>query len=131
NDLGFVLALSWVGTVTAGHTKKLFTNAMMLSGYCIGNAAGSFLWKAQYKPRNHVPWAVIAACYVGCPISLLIIRFILDRENRKRDAAVDDSISEEYFIEKVTKDGERTEMKVDKEFMDLTDCQNRDFRYVL
>ncbi|KAF8841634.1 MFS general substrate transporter [Paxillus ammoniavirescens] len=128
---GFVLALSWVGTVTAGHTKKVVTNAIMLSAYCIGNAAGPFLWQAQYKPRNHVPWAVIAACYVACPIILLTIRFILDRENRKRDASIDDSVSEEYFIEKMTEDGQRIEMKVDKEFMDLTDRQNRDFRYVL
>ncbi|KAF9239490.1 MFS general substrate transporter [Melanogaster broomeanus] len=129
---GFVLALSWVGTVTAGHTKKVVTNAIMLSAYCIGNACGPFLWQAKYKPRNHVPWAVIAACYATGPLILLTIRYMLDRENRRRDAeVVDDSASEEYFIEKVTEDGKRVEMKVDKAFMDLTDRQNRDFRYVL
>lgn len=127
---GFVLSLSWLNSVTAGHTKKVVTNAIMLSAYCIGNAAGPFMWKTQYKPRNHVPWAVIGACYVACPVLLLVIRAVLVRENKVRDAEpVDDE--EEYVIEKITEDGKRVEVKVDKEFLDLTDRQNRDFRYVL
>ncbi|KAG2144027.1 MFS general substrate transporter [Suillus cothurnatus] len=127
---GFVLSLSWLNSVTAGHTKKVVTNAIMLSAYCIGNAAGPFMWKTQYKPRNHVPWAVIGACYVICPILLLVIRAVLARENKLRDAEpVDDE--EEYVIERITEDGKRVEVKVDKEFLDLTDRQNRDFRYVL
>jgi hypothetical protein len=47
----FVLALSWVSQTTAGHTKRVTTNAIMLSTYCIGSAAGPFMWKARYKPR--------------------------------------------------------------------------------
>lgn len=39
----------------------------------------------RYTPRNYVPWAVILACYIICPFILLIIRFILARENRRRD----------------------------------------------
>jgi len=49
---GFVLSLSWLSTVTAGHTKRITVNAIMLSAYCIGNAAGPFLWQANYKPRS-------------------------------------------------------------------------------
>jgi MFS transporter, ACS family, allantoate permease len=48
---GFVLALSWVSAVTAGHTKRVTVNAIILSAYCIGNAAGPFMWRQQYKPR--------------------------------------------------------------------------------
>ncbi|KAF9058547.1 major facilitator superfamily domain-containing protein [Rhodocollybia butyracea] len=55
---GFVLSLSWVSSVTAGHTKRITTNAIMLSAFCIGNAAGTFMWQEQYKPRNHIPWFV-------------------------------------------------------------------------
>lgn len=51
-----VLALAWVSATTAGHTKKVTMNAVMLSGYCIGNAVGPFMWQQKYKPRNHVPW---------------------------------------------------------------------------
>ncbi|KAG2078464.1 MFS general substrate transporter [Suillus decipiens] len=127
---GFVLSLSWLNNVTAGHTKRVVTNAIMLSAYCIGNAAGPLMWKEQYKPRNHVPWAVIGACYVACPALLLVIRAVLARENRIRDAEPVDT-SEEYVIERTTEDGKRIEVKIDKEFLDLTDRQNRDFRYVL
>lgn len=49
---GFVLALSWLSAVTAGHTKRITVNAIMLSAYCIGNAAGPFMWQASYKPRS-------------------------------------------------------------------------------
>ncbi|KAG1725804.1 MFS general substrate transporter [Suillus paluster] len=128
---GFVLALSWLNIVTAGHTKRVVTNAIMLSAYCIGNAVGPFMWKAQYKPRYHVPWAVIGACYVICPILLLVIRAVLARENRIRDAEPVDDSEEEYVIERLTEDGKRVEVKVDKEFLDLTDRQNRNFRYIL
>jgi hypothetical protein len=62
---------------------------------------------------NHVPWAVIGACYVICPILLLVIRAVLARENKLRDAEpVDDE--EEYVIERITEDGKRVEVKVDK-----------------
>ncbi|KAG2114299.1 uncharacterized protein F5147DRAFT_743994 [Suillus discolor] len=115
-----------VPDVTAGHTKKVVTNAIMLSAYCIGNSAGPLI--------NHVPchWAVMGACYIVCPVLLLLIRVVLVRENKIRDAEpVDDELEEEYVIERITEDGKRVEVKVNKEFLDLTDRQSRDFRYVL
>ena len=33
---GFVLSLGWVTAVTAGHTKRITVNAIMLMAYCIG-----------------------------------------------------------------------------------------------
>ena len=48
---GFVIALSWLSSVIAGHTKKVTVNAIMLSAYCIGNSTGPLMWQAQYKPR--------------------------------------------------------------------------------
>ncbi|KAG1741544.1 MFS general substrate transporter [Suillus paluster] len=127
----FALALSWLNNVTAGHTKRIVTNAIMLSSSCIGNLAGPFLWKAQYKPRYHIPWAVIGACTITCSILLLVIRVVLARENRIRDTEHLDVIEEEYIIERITEDGRRVEVKVEKGFLDLTDRVNRDFRYVL
>jgi ACS family allantoate permease-like MFS transporter len=47
----FVLSIAWLASVTAGHTKRVTVNAIMLSAYCIGNAAGPFMWQQQYKPR--------------------------------------------------------------------------------
>jgi hypothetical protein len=47
----FVNGLAWVSLVTAGHTKRITTNALVLIGYAIGNGAATFIWKAKYQPR--------------------------------------------------------------------------------
>ncbi|KAH9039521.1 MFS general substrate transporter [Lactarius pseudohatsudake] len=128
---GFVLALAWVSQTTAGHTKKVTTNAVMLSAYCVGNAAGPFMWQAKYKPRNHVPWIIIGVCYVTCMLLLFAIRVLLSGENKRRDGEPLDDAYDNVFVTRIDEDGKRVEVKVPKEFLDLTDRQNRDFRYVL
>ncbi|KAL0950628.1 hypothetical protein HGRIS_007418 [Hohenbuehelia grisea] len=127
---GFVLSLSWLSSVTAGHTKRITTNAIMLSAYCIGNSAGPFMWQAKYRPRNHIPWIIIGICYVCCMAIMLAIRRLLASENKRRDQEPPDDTYDDVYIEKVTEKG-TVKVKVDKEFLDLTDIQNRDFRYVL
>ncbi|KAF8271799.1 major facilitator superfamily domain-containing protein, partial [Lactarius quietus] len=127
----FVIALAWVSQTTAGHTKRVTTNAVMLSGYCIGNAAGPFMWQAKYKPRNHIPWIIFGICDLACMCLLFAIRVLLSRENKRRDAEPVDEAYDNVFLTKTDQDGNRLEMKVSKEFLDLTDRQNRDFRYVL
>ncbi|KIK64287.1 hypothetical protein GYMLUDRAFT_410740 [Collybiopsis luxurians FD-317 M1] len=127
----FVMSLAWVSATTAGHTKKITMNAIMLCGYCIGNAVGPFMWQEQYKPRNHVPWIVIGICYVVSTILLMIIRIHLARENRRRDAEPVDTTYDDVYIEQTSSEGVFEKVKVEKEFLDLTDVQNREFRYVL
>jgi len=128
---GFVLSLSWLSSVTAGHTKRVTVNAIMLCAYCIGNAASTFMWQAKYRPRNHIPWIIIGVSYVVCPAVLLIIRYLLNAENKRRDREPLDHTYDEVFIEVVTPEGKVVQKKIDKEYLDLTDIQNRDFRYVL
>ncbi|KAJ7806791.1 MFS general substrate transporter [Mycena olivaceomarginata] len=127
-----VISLSWLSSVTAGHTKRITTNAIMLGAYCIGNAAGPFMWQEKYKPRNRVPWIVIGVCYVCCMVLVLAIRYLLVAENKRRDVeSRRDDRYDDVWIETLAKDGLSMEKaKVDKEFLDLTDIQNRDFRYV-
>ncbi|KAN0129721.1 Major facilitator superfamily domain containing protein [Lactarius tabidus] len=127
----YVISLAWVSQTTAGHTKRVTTNAIMLSGYCIGNAAGPFVWQAKYKPRNHVPWLIFGICNVACMGLMFAIRVLFSRENKRRDAEPVDDTYDNVFLTKIDQDGKRVEMKVSKEFLDLTDRQNRDFRYVL
>ncbi|KAJ3997450.1 MFS general substrate transporter [Lentinula boryana] len=110
----FVMALAWVSATTAGHTKKITMNAIMLCGYCIGNAVGPFMWQEKYKPRNHVPWIVIGVCYVVSIILLLIIRAHLAIENKRRDAESIDRTYDDIYIELVKSDGVTEKVKVDK-----------------
>ena len=84
---GFVLSLSWLSSVTAGHTKRVTVNAIMLIAYCVGNAAAPFMWQAKYQPRNHVPWTVICVCWAVSGALMLLLRWYLARENARRDAA--------------------------------------------
>ncbi|KAH9991565.1 hypothetical protein BJV77DRAFT_1159464 [Russula vinacea] len=115
---------------TAGHTKKVITNAIMLSVYNIGSAVGTFMWRAKYKPRNHVPWTVGGVLHLTCMVLLFSIRVLLARENKRRDAEPrDNSFDDVHMV--IDEDGKQIEVKVSKEFLDLTDRQNRDFRYVL
>ncbi|KAH8092231.1 MFS general substrate transporter [Cristinia sonorae] len=128
---GFVLSLSWLSSVTAGHTKRVTVNAIMLVAYCVGNATAPFMWQEKYRPRNHIPWIIIGICYVVCPLLLLVIRYILAAENKRRDQEPVDDTYDDVYIEVLNADGEKVQKKVDKEYLDLTDVQNRDFRYVL
>jgi hypothetical protein len=60
-------------------------------------------------------------------VALLILRFMLATENKKREHETHDSKYDKVYVL-----GEAgAEKRVDKAFLDLTDKQNRDFRYVL
>lgn len=126
----YVLSLSWLSSITSGHTKRVTVNAIALCAYCIGNSAGPFMWQAKYRPRNHLPWTIIGVCHVICIICLGTLRIHLARQNRLRDQEPVDYTYEDVYIERVV-DGVVEKIKIDKEFLDLTDIQNRDFRYVL
>ena len=80
---------------------------------------------------------------------LLSIRVLLARENKRRDAEPLDETFDDVYIVTTDEGGNCTEIKVSKvricsvqqgyrlmqccgqEFLDLTDRQNREFRYVL
>ncbi|THH04217.1 hypothetical protein EW145_g5684 [Phellinidium pouzarii] len=128
---GFVLSLAWVNQTTAGHTKRVTMNAIMLIAYCVGNALGPQMWLQKYSPRNLVPWVVITICYVICPMLLMLLRYILNAENKRRDKEPLDDTYDDVWVKVTDENGKLVEKKVDKAFLDLTDRQNRAFRYVL
>ncbi|KZS99370.1 uncharacterized protein LAESUDRAFT_668066 [Laetiporus sulphureus 93-53] len=61
-----------------------------------------------------VPWAVIGICYVCCMFILLIIRFLLAWENRRRDMEERDTTYDDGYIEVLLPDGTHVEKKVEK-----------------
>lgn len=156
---GFVLCLSWASSVTGGSTKAKCTNAILLIGYCLcvtsaslsclrcdltleadlssrdlgrGNLCAPQMWKAEYAPRNQVPWLVILICYTICPLLMLAIAWGLRRENRRRDALPNRGHGDGFgFIDEVQGDGTVVSKKVPIQFLDLTDRQDLSFRYVL
>ncbi|KAJ3833802.1 hypothetical protein F5878DRAFT_545917, partial [Lentinula raphanica] len=129
----FVIFLVWVSGLVSGHTKRTTTNAIVLIGYALGNVVSPLIWKSQYQPRNHVPWDFIAASMGASIILLLTLRIMLAKENANRDKENrQDDYNDVYLPSKELDSGINVpQRKVDKVFLDLTDIQNRDFRYTL
>lgn len=61
-----------------------------------------------------IPWIIIGICYIACPIILLAIRFLLARENKRRDVEPLDDTYDEVYIETSDADGNTIEQKVPK-----------------
>ncbi|KAG8959089.1 hypothetical protein FRC00_001975 [Tulasnella sp. 408] len=95
DGLGFIMILSLVAVVFAGHTKASFAfDIFMIS----------------------------------------VIWWYLARENRRRDAeklASGEEYEEFGFIEHVQEDGSVVKLKVPIQFLDITDIENKAFRYPL
>ena len=127
----YAVMVGWAASLTAGHTKRTTTNAIFLIFYGVGNAAGPQMWEKKYQPRNHVPWAVVTACCVASGILALALRFYLANENKKRDAEPHVDTYDNVYLTEVQDDGTHIEKKVDRAFLDLTDRQNKEFRYIL
>jgi hypothetical protein len=69
---------------------------------------------------------MIGTCYVVCPSLLLLIRAVLVRENRIRDAErVDDG--QRYVIERIAEDGKRLDTFIyAPRSYELTGCDSRE-----
>ena len=72
------------------------------------------MWQARYKPRNHVPFAIITVCSFVSAITLLVIRWYLASENKKREREERDRTYDDVHITITNEDGKQIEKKVDK-----------------
>ncbi|KAJ9656982.1 hypothetical protein H2198_004582 [Neophaeococcomyces mojaviensis] len=125
-NAAFVLILSLQIANTAGHTKKVVTNAVLFLGYCTGNIAGPFFYKTSQAPGYKLGiWSMIVAHLLeACVICLFW--FMLKNENKRRDRVQGhEGLTAEELVEKRKGEGyERTA------FEDLTDRENLNFRYI-
>ncbi|KAJ7219571.1 major facilitator superfamily domain-containing protein [Mycena pura] len=127
----FAISVGWLSSLTAGHTRRTTANAMYLIAYGLGNAVGPFIWKAKYQPRNHVPWAIMTVCSVVSALLLVALRFVYAAENKRRQTATEKDGYDEFYIKTIQADGTMVEKRIGREFLDLTDLENKEFRYVL
>ena len=124
-NAAFVMILSLQTANTAGHTKKVVTNAVLFLGYCTGNIAGPFFYKTDQSPRYQLGiWSMIVSHLLEVVV-ILTLRFLLARENKRRDNA------------QGIHAGESEELRADRErerdrtaFSDMTDRENLNFRYI-
>ncbi|TDL22854.1 MFS general substrate transporter [Rickenella mellea] len=134
------MMLAWVTSTCAGHTKKLTANGMFLIGYALGQILCTQFWKAQYKPRNIVPWIITLVTYFVDIAIVMAIRYVLITENKRRDALQAeaeasgkslDEFSDLGYLDTVDESGKTVHVKVERALLDLTDKENLAFRYVL
>ncbi|KAK2029785.1 major facilitator superfamily transporter [Colletotrichum zoysiae] len=118
NCIGATLPLlySLVGANYAGHTKKVTMNATLLICFCIGNVIGPLTFTAESAPE-YLPakTAIIVTCGLAM-LFTLTLRFYYVWENKRRQRLVENQ--------------ELGHLK-DIEFSDITDRQNKEFRYSL
>lgn len=106
-----------VGTAnTAGHTKKVRTNAILLIGYCLGNFIGPFFFIADQAPRYNLGVGMMFFCIGVQVLSISSIWILLGHRNKLR-ALVD-------TFERGVLEG------YENGFRNMTDLENLHFRYV-
>ncbi|KAJ9610560.1 hypothetical protein H2200_005337 [Cladophialophora chaetospira] len=113
-NAAFVLILSLQIANTAGHTKKVVTNAVLFLGYCTGNIAGPFFYKTDQAPGYKLGiWSMIVSHLIEVVV-IITFWILMKRENARRDKIQ----GTEY------RDLDATA------FGDLTDRENMNFRYI-
>ncbi|KAL5905946.1 hypothetical protein ACKVV7_010339 [Pyricularia oryzae] len=99
----------------AGETKKSFVAAAVFVAYCVGNIVGPLMVRSQSR-REHYPelWIGLIVCYCIVIASASALYFVLRRENKMRAQLPEDQEERDRLA-----------------FKDLTDKENKYFRYVM
>lgn len=141
----YVMLLASLAANVGGSTKASFASGAVFVGYNVGNIAASYILVAS-EAAQHYPttWKVIIAMMVITMGLAAILAAIFVFENRARDkrasgaaVAVESSGREERQIDQddvhdeEVKSNQTLEEATEIEAQDLTDKQNRKYRYVL
>lgn len=132
----YIIALGWTTSSAAGYTKKLTRNVMFMVGYSIANICSPQIWVPSDAPRYYGAWiSMIVVSWVGTPLILFIIRFLLKRRNAQRKAWAASLTSEERkthelgVVEELDENGSMIRREVEIAMLDLTDMENPSFIY--
>lgn len=118
-NAAFCMILSMTTANTAGHTKKILTNAVLFLGYCTGNIVGPFFYLAEQSPRYELGiWSMIVSHLIEFCL-IILLRFLLARENKRRDR-----------IQSMQEGGLEGRDLAATAFADMTDRENMNFRYI-
>lgn len=131
----YIIALGWTSSSASGYTKKITRNFMFMVGYSIANLISPQIWVPKDAPRYYGAWiSQIVISWVGTPVILFVIRFILQHRNAQRTrwiAALDPA--ERRALEtghvKHGDVGTPVEHDVDLAMLDLSDFENMFFLY--
>ncbi|OTA76648.1 hypothetical protein M434DRAFT_383362 [Hypoxylon sp. CO27-5] len=123
SSVGFSLSLTVVSSNVAGYTKKQLTGAFLFVGYCIGNIIGPQTFIDSEAPFYTSAYIAILISYCVKTIMVIVLYLYMWAVNKKRDR-------------EATTYGSRLSAEQEKEaieqgMQDVTELDNKGFRYVL
>ncbi|PGH28006.1 hypothetical protein AJ80_00261 [Polytolypa hystricis UAMH7299] len=112
------LALSMISRNVAGQTKKATVVAANFVAWAVGNAIGPQVFLAWNAPRYFIAFAVHLGCYSLLVVVIFLLRWHLTQQNAIKDKLAEDR-------------GELAgDINLVHAFDDLTDRENKNFRYI-
>ncbi|KAI1105638.1 allantoate permease [Jackrogersella minutella] len=114
NVIGAALPMvySYSAANYAGHTKKVTMNAVVLISFCLGNIIGPLTFRDADKPQYLPAKIVIIASTAVAAVTTGVLMAYYVWENKRRDRL-----------------HPGLEHQENSEFFDLTDRENKEFRY--
>ncbi|KAH6670419.1 major facilitator superfamily transporter [Halenospora varia] len=80
----WTLSMSVATANTAGHTKKITTNAFLLMGYCLGNFIGPFFFLTSQAPTYNLGVGMMFFCVAVQVLSIVGVLLLFVWRNKKR-----------------------------------------------
>lgn len=115
------LVMTMISNNTVGYTKKATVNALQILAYGAGNWIGPQTFRADDAPEYLHGKLMLAIMYGAAALVLVLIRVVNIMENKRRDKAQSAEGARQV-------DGEG---ETDGSFLDRTDFEQRDFRYII
>jgi len=120
--LGFSMSLTMVSSNVAGYTKKQLTGAILFTGYCVGNIVGPQTFRDSESPTYHSAYIAMLVGY-SVKLAMVVVLYIyMYSVNKQRDA--------EQAASGVTAE-EDERRAIERGMLDITEIDNRGFRYIL
>lgn len=111
------IVYSWVNANFAGHTKKIGANIFVSIGFSLGNIVGPQSYRAEEAPHYLSAKISMLGTQASCILIAVVIFGIYYLRNKRRDR------------EAARSEVENEEDDIINAFSNLTDFQNRNFRY--
>lgn len=119
-------AASIIASNVKGNTKKSVVSAAFFISYCVGCIVGPFAWTQADAPRYKTGCILSLASMIALIITFVVFIFTVKKKNAKRDAKAAEG-NADYIVEK-GQGHQRSGVSTDS---DLTDVQDKGFRYII
>ncbi|KAK5138549.1 hypothetical protein LTR08_000137 [Meristemomyces frigidus] len=122
-SVGFAMSLTMVSSNVAGYTKKQFTGAVLFVGYCVGNVIGPQTFREKEAPQYPSAYIAILVGYSVKTALVVVLYLYMWTANRNRDRET--AISGSHLT------AEQEKEAIEMGMQDVTELDNKGFRYVL